>query len=367
MKQDFFLVLLVCFIFYPNPVLSKVTGKKPLVWDMSVLQQMKKDYTTNSEVREIINKANHYCDISPIVVVADKKITFAPDNHYFCSIGPYWWPDTINIGKYVNRDGFVNPESKEYDNVKLTELIERCQTLSKAFYFTNDNKYYKAFIKQLQAWFINEDTYMYPNFEYSQVIPGKNNNKGRSTGFISAYGFNTIIESIRLVNGTKRIDKRTMKKIKNWFLTFAVWADEGEYSSSLHKANTNVGLAYDVTLVNIYLFVGKEKRAKELTDAFAEKRINVQIKEDGSQPAELCRTNAFSYSIYNLSHIVDFCFLVRYWYPHYYNNHRNRIDAAFAFLGQFIDSPHTFPYSQLKNWKSCKLNYNELLRRLDTL
>lgn len=99
--------------------------------------------------------------------------------------------------------------------------MKRCKALSQAFYITDDRKYYNAFLQQLQVWFVNKDTYMYPTFEYSQVVPGNYGNKGRSTGMISAYGFNTVIESIRLVNGVKKIDSRTIKRVQKWFCAFA--------------------------------------------------------------------------------------------------------------------------------------------------
>ena len=123
-------------------------------------------------------------------------------------------------------------------------------------------------------------------------------------------------------------------------------------------------MAYDVTLVNLYLFAGKEKRAKEIADNFAVTRINVQIKEDGSQPAELKRTKAFSYSLSNLIHILDFCNLVKYWYPHYYQDNRERIDAAFFFLSQYVKDESMFPYQQITSWKKCKKDYQLQTERL---
>ena len=114
----------------------------------------------------------------------------------------------------------------------------------------------------------------------------------------------------------------------------------------------------------MYLFSGKEKRAKEIVDEFADLRIEKQILDDGSQPAELKRTKAMSYSLYNLTHIIDMCYLARYWYPNYYQEHRDRIDKAFEFLGQYVDNPQVFPYQQISNWEGCQRNYYNQLNRL---
>lgn len=345
---------------------SKERINRPMVWDYDELVTLKKDSLSSSTVQQYIYSANKICNKEPVIITRKSK-TFAPDNHYYCSVGSYWWPDTLNAGKYVNKDGKTNPESLEYDITTLKKLTSQCRILSKAFFFTNDLKYYNAFVIQLHSFFINEETRMYPTFEYAQVIPGKNNNKGRSTGMIDSYSFNTIIESIRLVDGVKRIDRRTMRRLKRWFYEFAEWAENGVSGESLHKSNTNVALAYDVTIANVYLFAGEETKAKLIVDGFEDRRISVQIKEDGTQPNELQRTKAFSYSLFNLTHIIDLCYLARYWYPNYYQEHRERIDKAFEFLGQYVDNPESFPYQQISDWDNCKKNFWKQLRRVEYL
>ena len=345
---------------------SKVKNTQPLVWDMNQLELMRSEGGKNKASKKILLTADGYCEAQPVAVTDKKKLTFEPDKHYFCCIGPYWWPDSLNTGKYINKDGIVNPETKQYDNVRLNEVVTRCKTLSEAFYISGEWKYYDAFVRQLRVWFIDKDTYMYPTFEYAQVVPGQHNNKGRSTGLISAYGMNTLIESVRLVNGVKRIDRRTMKGLQWWFLAFAD-DSEGRYGKKFRSVNNNISLAFDVTMANMYLFAGKENRAKEIVDEFADLRIEKQILDDGSQPSELKRTKAFSYSMYNLTHIVDMCYFAQYWYPNYYQEHRERIDKAFGFLGQYVEEPEMFPYQQITSWRGCKKSYNNQLKRVEKL
>ena len=337
-----------------------------LIWNVSDLVAEKTNIDNSKFVRSIKKTADIYCTDS-IVLITDKQNTFAPDSHYYCSIGPYWWPDPNNPEHYIRRDGKINPERSKFDREKLSTFANKCFDLSRAFYLTEDNVYYSSFIKQLEAWFIDQSTFMYPNFEYAQVIPGRGNNKGRSTGFIDAYDFNTVIESIRLVNSIKMIDKNNLDAIKEWFLDFATWAEGGDYGKSLRETNNNIGVAYDVTLINMYLFGGNVERAKAIADSFAERRLAVQIMEDGSQPAELKRTNAFSYSLYNLMHIVDFCYLVRVWYPNYYKEHQELIDKAFVFLSPFTYNPESFPYQQISGWDNCKKNFEKQIKRLNDL
>ena len=338
----------------------------PQIWDMKELQASKSMAGKSNYSRSLVKNSSRYLADEPITVTT-KSRTFAPNNHYYCSIGPYWWPDEEHPGKYINRDGRINPESRQYDRDRLIEMTKLCQELSKAFYVSGERDLYYAFVRQLKACFIDEETYMYPNFEYSQVIPGRRENRGRSTGMVDAYYFNTLIESIRLVNSVKKIDTDIMDVLQLWFGEFARWADEGVFGDQLRKANNNVGLAFDVTIANMYLFSGNETRAKEIVDRFAEQRINVQILDDGSQPAELKRTNSFGYSLFNLEHIVDMCYLARYWYPNYYQEHKEKIDKAFAFLGQYVENPKNYPYQQVSGWDNCKKNYDKQLERIQNL
>lgn len=338
---------------------------KPLVWNNDELVSLKKDPSNSFTVLQYIQAANKICKKEPVIITQKNK-TFAPDNHYYCSVGSYWWPDTLNAGRYVNKDGKTNPESLDYDITKLKRLTSQCRILSKAFFFTKDLKYYNAFVMQLRCFFLNKETRMYPTFEYAQVIPGQNNNKGRSTGMIDSYSFNTVIESIRLVDGVKIIDSRTMRGMKKWFYKFSE-DSEKRYGETMRSANNNIGLAYDVTLVNMYLFSGKESKAKQIANKFASNRLFVQINKDGRQPAELKRSKAFTYSLFNLTHIIDFCFLARYWYPSYYADHKERIDAAFCFLEQYANEESSFPYQQISSWDQCRHTLNLLEERREIL
>lgn len=358
-----FLLIIASLIVCSSIARSQNTSR-PLIWSEAEINSLLD--SESKQYQNLINEANDYCAAPPIVVT-DKIKSFAPDKHYYTSIGPYWWPDPEHPGQYIRKDGLQNPESQEYDNRRLNPMIDRCVVLSKAYYVTGDKRYYKTYIQQLKAWFIDKSTYMYPNFEYSQVVPGSNGNKGRSTGIISAYSLNDLIESIRLLEMRKALPRRVKRGLQSWFGDFAQWADEGEFGPSLKKTNNNIGLAYDVLLTNMYLFSGNEERARDIVNGFYENRILTQIQEDGSQPAELKRTKAFSYSIYNLAHIVDFCYLARYWYPEYYQEHRDRIDKAFYFLKQYVDNPGAFPYQQIDGWKSAPQSYQKQKRRLEKL
>ena len=92
------------------------------------------------------------------------------------------------------------------------------------------------------------------------------------------------------------------------------------------------------------VFTQKSDLVKELIAEFPEKRINVQILEDGRLPKELTRTNAFSYSIANLRFMVEFCIMSQNLGEDIYFQNRKRFDAAIQFLYHALNNKETFPY-----------------------
>ena len=357
-------VVFLCLLLVPSEAFSK--RLKPMIWDMDDLELMRTNWQNCKEAKQIVDEADIYCSAEHLNVVTNKVLAFTPDSHYYCSMGPYSWPDPNRIGHYITKDGLTNPDSKYYDSGKLNELSRRCYRLSQAFYITRDIKYFNSLVSQLKSWFLDDKTLMYPNFEYAQVIPNHNRNKGTSTGMIDGYFFNTIIESIRLLDYTKRIDRKTKKSLQEWFLSFADWSEE-RYGETMKNGNSNINLAYDVIIVNMYLFAGYPNKAKKIYDSFAERRIMGQILEDGSQPEELRRTRAFSYSLYNLTHILDFCKLANYRDKKYYAKNNTRIEKAFDFLQYYAESQESFPYKQITDWNDDLGGLKKQLIRLNKL
>ena len=90
-----------------------------------------------------------------------------------------------------------------------------------------------------------------------------------------------------------------MLELKRWFSSFSKWMINSEIGIRERLQDNNHGVAFDVTLYNIAMFVGDVKIMSELTNSFAEKRLKKQIARDGRQINELKRTRAYFYSCYN--------------------------------------------------------------------
>lgn len=344
---------------------GQVSVSSPLIWNLKTLDYVKKENSLIATRKSILHSADKYCGLLP-VVVTEKKENIVGDKHYFYQIRGYYWADSLHPDNFIKKDGYRNPTYKNYDFTRLTEMAKRCKYLSVAYYLTGKKEYYDAFKRQILAWFVDKDTYMYPNFRYATMLPNGIKFEGTASGLIEAYTFIDVLESLRLIDMVKPIDNVTKKELKEWFRQFVANV-ECDYGELLGKLKNNIGLAWDVTLMNMYLFIGESAQAKELANQFAEKWLYKHIISDGRQPLELKRASAFGYSVYNLTHIIDFCFLSRYWEMDFYQKHRQRIDKAFDFLEQFRNDTTSFPYSQVSSWGKCLNNLSRQELRLKRL
>lgn len=341
----------IFFVFILLILLNLTHAAKPItyIWDLHELDSLR-TYPQSAGFRSIVQQANQLLARS-IVAVTDKKKTISGNKHNYESLSIYWWPDPNNPnGPYIAKDGVYNPEYKQYDYPRLLLLVENLRTCSKAFYLTGNVAYYDLFCRQLDRWFINEATRMQPDFEYCQFIPGRNNNCGNPQGMIDAYNFNDVIESIRLVHSKKSTGRKRMKALKKWFRDFAEWMQTSNYGQRASQFNNNQSVAYDITLYDILIFTDNKSGRAQILNDFFEKRVKPQIDDEGKMPEELKRTRAYHYSIYNLTHLVDFCQLVQNDGKTIPTSILSRTEKAFSFLSRYADHKDTFPYQEISDW-----------------
>lgn len=321
---------------------------------------------TPSDLKNLRQSADAFASMPP-VAVTDKAATRSGNRHNFEGLSIYCWPDPANPnGPYIIRDGEPNPEYKDYDLPRLEELVKRTRAFSRAYYATGDERYYEAFCRQIDTWFLNRKTRMVPDFEYNQFIPGQGGGKGNAAGIIDAYNFVNVLEAVRLVETKKPIGRARSKKLKRWFRHFATWMQTSALGRQEARATNNHGAAYDITLFVISHYIGLGGVCEDIVTEFAERRINPQIMADGTQPEELKRTKAFNYSVYNLQHLVDFCIIQRNLGNDYINGEGRRIRKAIEYLDQFVGHRELFPYQEIGDWEQQERNVQVLKSKVGT-
>ena len=329
---------------------------KPYLWDMERLEDVKEHHP--ELVEQVIFMANQYIpqppeyDCPPPVMITDKPKVFIEDTHEYVSLAPYFWenPDTVGGIPWIERDGEVNPNAQFYDLHRLEALIDKLRWLSLAYYFTGDERYYKFAVEQINVWFINQETRMYPKMEYCQIAIGHNDNKGINT--FESYYFIQVFEAIALLNQYSPFANDFTYKLKLWlrdFIKFIETSKQGQFENSMEN---NHGIMYDTGLIYFKILADGKLDKKLVKRLYG--RIKSQIKEDGSQPEELKRNRAYHYSVYNLDHMIDAVDIIEGAGMEVDMDILILISDAVKFLARFSkDSFHNSGYTEIGDWAAC--------------
>lgn len=265
------------------------------------------------DVKLLRSKAEAALKLKP-VAVTDKEI--APpsgDRHDYMSFGPYWWPDPSKPDglPYIRRDGEVNPESRRNsDRPRLETLRRTVATLAGARYRLADaddglgRRAGEAGVRWLKRFFLDPETAMNPNLEYGQSIPGIC--KGRGIGIIDTYELaDFLLDAIILLHESGDLSDGDFAGLRRWFGRYLDWLTTSANGIKERGEHNNHGTAYDVQVAAFSLFCGRREQAAKTLDGMKARRIDTQIRSDGSQPHELARTRALSYSTMNAALFAD--------------------------------------------------------------
>lgn len=320
-------------------------------------------------LNSLITSANKELSRTPESVVEKTIVAASGDIHDYISMGPYWWPDPSKSDglPYIRKDGQRNPEVNKYDRYKLNRFINSVKTLSYAYFFTDDKRYADKAIEFLDVWFLDESTRMNPNLNYGQIIPGRDNNNGRAEGIIETYNFVEMIDCINLLIEADVIPNQKITAIKQWYSDFSDWMMTSKIGLNEKSSKNNHGIAYDVQITAYALFTGRNNIAENYINKFPEDRLYKQIETDGSQPLELSRTLAMHYSLFNIEHMFDMCYLANELkiaiYPRTSSDGRS-IEKAVDFIVQYLGKTQDeFPYQQISDWVGNQNNLCWVMRR----
>ncbi|XWW45365.1 alginate lyase family protein [Fibrella sp. USSR17] len=234
-------------------------------------------------------------------VVEKTKTPPSGDKHDYMSVGPYWWPDSSKANglPYIRKDGQINPDRYAIqDGTYLNALCDDVQLLSLAYYFSDDEKYARRAAELLRVWFLNNDTRMNPNLNYGQAIPGIT--EGRGIGLIDTRMLAKLVDATQLLTGSKAWPKQDHVALQGWFRQFLTWMLTSPIGKDEEDEHNNHGTYYDFQSLAFALFLNDKPLAKQILEDKTVKRIQSQLKEDGSQPHELARTLTWGYSVMNL-------------------------------------------------------------------
>lgn len=287
-----------------------MTARSQAVWSRDHLDRVKTQLDRPmyaAAYRALTADADSLLDAAPLSVTMKQQTTPSGDRHDYVSLARYFHPDpTKPDGRpYINRDGVTNPEIDLWDRNRLGETADRVATLSLAWYLSGDRRYAAKAAELLRAWFLDPSTRMNPNFEYAQMVPGVNGDKGRCYGVLDGYSFVEMLDGVSLLDGSEEWTADDSKKLKEWFGDMLDWMLTSEQGIEESRQANNHSTACDAQTIAIAMYTGRDDIARRIIGEVPARRIFTQIEPDGSQPHEMWRTLSFGYSQYNLTHFID--------------------------------------------------------------
>jgi hypothetical protein len=340
------------------------------VWDAAALARAKGRVATDLKPAfdKLVAEADRALAAKPVSVM-DKRLTPASgDKHDYMSIAPYFWPDPSKPDgrPYVRKDGQVNPEraNKDTDARAMGSTFGAVQTLALAYYFTGNEAYANHAAKLLRVWFLDAGTRMNPNLNFAQAIPGRTD--GRGIGLIDTTSMIGLVDAIGLLQSSPAWTADDQRGMVAWFDAFLTWMQTSKNGKEEAAAKNNHGTWYDAQLASYALFVGKPELAKETLERAKSKRVESEIRPDGSMPLELARTNSLSYSLYNLTAFFNLARLgehvgVDLW--NYRPASGGGVRAALDFVAPYVDAQKKWPHEQINAEKRVSNELPTLLRR----
>ncbi len=333
------------------------------IWNADHLAKVKQSIDQpvyRQAYQALIADADEFMEAEPLSVMMKEKAPISGNMHDYMSLARYYWPDPTKPDglPYISRDGLSNPELEKYDRNRLGTTAHRVSTLALAWYFSGDEKYAQKAVEFLRVWFLNKDTYMNPNLDYAQVSRGHHGDKGRSYGVIDGYSFIEMLDGIQLLEGSKSFTKKDSKHLKAWFEKFLNWMWTNPQAMEEGKVKNNHSVAYDTQIIAYALYTGNLKIAKEVINAFPEKRIFKQVEPDGRQPQELRRTLALHYSQYNLTHFIDIFQMaekIGIQIDNATSADGRNFYKAMDFIASYVGKAQSeWPYQQISGWEECQ-------------
>ena len=239
----------------------------------------------------------------PLFSVMDKSLVAASGNkHDYYSFPPYWWPnpDTQDGLPYIRKDGQTNPDanSDATDKNRLVKMSNDVSTLALAWYFSHDDRYAQKAAAQIKSWFLDPKTYMTPNLQHAQAIPGINT--GRGIGIIDSRALVEVVDAIAILQPSGVLSDKEIGELKTWFGDFYHWMTTSQNGFEEENWHNNHGTYFDMQAATFALFSGNADEAKKRLYITQLRRIAGQFDIEGRQMAELERTRPWHYSNFNL-------------------------------------------------------------------
>src|SRR5215831_38277 len=249
----------------------------------------------------VLGAATKYLLEKPITVTSATSDRSAGGKRDFFSEGDYWWPDPNNPGgPYIQRDGMSNPDNFVDHRRYLMRLSVQVPALAAAWKITREQRFAVHAARHLDAWFVDKDTRMNPNLQYSQAIHGRVT--GRGTGIIDTIHLVEVARAIEILPGVNHV--------KAWFSEYLEWMTTHPNGIEERDTKNNHATCWVMQAASFARLTGNAQITQFARDRFKDVLIPGQVAPNGSFPEELRRTKPYGYSLFNLDAMATICQLL---------------------------------------------------------
>lgn len=296
-------------VFYDERLLKKIRtkkggfGKDSYAGTLAKLEDSAREYFAN-----------------PLYSVIDKT-TLPPskDKQDYWHPAPYCWPNPASPDglPYIYKDGERVPgtrmyeaQSNKYDRTAIQRVFDETTALALAGYVFSTPAYTEKAAKLIRRWFIDEKTAMNPHLTFSQVIMGKNENRGTASGLIETKDMYFFLDAVRLVRKSDFWREEDEQKMLAWCKNFLVWLNTSDQGRQEVASINNHGVAFDLQTYALAAFIGD---VEEMYAIFlrALSRMKEHVDKNGMQPHEMKRTTTAHYTAFNLHLWLNLSVLLR--------------------------------------------------------
>ena len=312
----------------------------------------------------ILDAANRYLKETPVTITAYSSPRSSGGKHDYFSEGDYWWPDPKNAGgPYIQRDGESNPDNFNAHRLALIRLSLQVPALAAAWKLTRDKKYAGHAARHLRAWFLDPDTLMNPNLQYSQAIHGRTT--GRGIGIIDTLHLVEVVRAISHLEDSRQLSASEVGGLKKWFSEYLTWMTTSQNGGEERDAKNNHGTCWNVQAAEFARFTGNSQVTSWCRTRFKEVLVPHQIAADGSFPEELRRTKPYGYCIFNLDAMGTLCQILSTADDnlfHFTLPDGRGYGKAIAFMFPFIADKSIWPYRHdVEYWNDWPVRQPSLL------
>ena len=295
----------------------------------------------------IIAAATRYLELRPRTITSYPTSRSPGGIHDYFSQADYFWPNPQDPGgKYINRDGQSNPDNFNDHRKAMIALSIQMPALTAGWALTGDRRYGQLAGDHLRAWFINPDTRMNPNLEYSQGVHGVST--GRSYGIIDTLHLVEVARAASIISSAV-LTAIEQQSLQDWFRAYLHWMKTSEKGIAERDTVNNHAVCWALQAAEFARLIGDQDTREEVRTQFKTLFVPGQMALDGSFPRELARTKPYSYSIFNFDTMATLCQSLESDGPSLYSfvlpDGRGICKAA-AFLYPYLQDKGTWPYKQ---------------------